>query len=243
MLEQYGINHQVVAAQDFQDLSAKYDVILLPSGTSKQRIVYGPRPEAQRPGGVGWAAGVGEEGWKKLRAFVENGGTLLAIGTAVETARELLDLPIEKALPEAPPRFGPGAPDRGRQGARDAERRRSRVARRVQQPGAADAGAARSCRGSREPVLLPGFAAAKRVRSEPSCSVGHAGGVADLLRIAIRPTVCARDSALNRRSPRDIRGEHPAERLAAWRGVPEGSSQRRLVPRWQGIRGHLRQSD
>ena len=38
---------------------------------------------------------------------MQNGGTLLAIGSAVETARELLDLPIEKALPEAPPRFGP----------------------------------------------------------------------------------------------------------------------------------------
>jgi len=34
---------------------------------------------------------------------------LLAIGSAVETARDLLDLPIERALPQAPPRFGPGA--------------------------------------------------------------------------------------------------------------------------------------
>ena len=38
---------------------------------------------------------------------MENGGTLLAIGSAVETARDLLDLPIERALPQAPPRFGP----------------------------------------------------------------------------------------------------------------------------------------
>ena len=109
MLEQYGINHKVVAAQDFQDLSAKYDVILLPSGTSKQRIVSGLDQKRNDPAEWGWAAGVGEEGWGRLKAFVENGGTLLAIGTAVETARELLDLPIEKALPEAPPRFGPGA--------------------------------------------------------------------------------------------------------------------------------------
>ena len=113
LLEQYGINHQVVSAQDFQDLSAKYDVILLPSGTSKQRIVSGLDQKRNDPAEFGWAAGVGEEGWSKLRAFVQNGGTLLAIGTAVETARDLLDLPIEKALPEAPPRFGQGAAGAG----------------------------------------------------------------------------------------------------------------------------------
>jgi hypothetical protein len=109
LLEQYGINHQVVSAADFQDLAAKYDVILLPSGTSRARIVNGLDQKRNDPAEWGWAAGVGEDGWKRLRAFVENGGTLLAIGTAVETARDLLDLPIEKALPEAPPRFGPGA--------------------------------------------------------------------------------------------------------------------------------------
>jgi hypothetical protein len=109
LLEQYGINHQVVTAPDFQDLTAKYDVILLPSGISKQRIVSGLDQKRNDPAEFGWAAGVGEEGWSKLRAFVQNGGTLLAIGTAVETARDLLDLPIEKALPEAAPRFGAGA--------------------------------------------------------------------------------------------------------------------------------------
>ncbi len=109
LLEQYGINHQVVVAGDFQDLAAKYDVILLPSGISRQRIVSGLDQARNDPQEWGWAAGVGEDGWGKLRAFVENGGTLLAIGSAVDTARELLDLPIEKALPEAPPRFAPAA--------------------------------------------------------------------------------------------------------------------------------------
>jgi hypothetical protein len=110
LLEQYGINHEVVKSQDFTgDLNAKYDVILLPSGTSRARIVNGLDPKRNDPAEWSWAYGVGEDGWKKLRAFVENGGTLLAIGTAVETATELLDLPIEKALPEARPRFGPQA--------------------------------------------------------------------------------------------------------------------------------------
>ena len=48
-----------------------------------------------------WAYGVGDAGWKKLAEWVRAGGTLVAIGSAVETARELLDLPIERALPEA----------------------------------------------------------------------------------------------------------------------------------------------
>jgi hypothetical protein len=108
MLEQYGINHQVVTAQDFNDLSAKFDVILLVSGVTRQRIVNGLDMKRNDPAEFGWAAGVGEEGWKKLRAFVENGGSLLAIGTAVETARELLDLPIERALPAGGGRFGGG---------------------------------------------------------------------------------------------------------------------------------------
>lgn len=108
MLEQYGINHDIVKSQDFAgDLNAKYDVILLPSNTTKARIVNGLDPKRNDPAEWSWAFGVGDDGWKKLRAFVENGGTLLAIGSAVETARELLDLPIEKALPEGRPRFGP----------------------------------------------------------------------------------------------------------------------------------------
>jgi hypothetical protein len=116
MLEQYGINHAIVKAPDFQgDLNAKFDVILLPSGISRQRIVSGLDMKRNDPAEWGWAAGVGEEGWTKLRAFVNNGGTLLAIGSAVETATQLLDLPIEKALPEAEPRGGGNAGGQQRQ--------------------------------------------------------------------------------------------------------------------------------
>lgn len=111
LLEQYGINHQIVTAQDFADLSAKYDVILLPSGITRQRLVNGLDLTRNDPKEWGWAAGVGEAGWAKLREFVESGGTLLAIGSAVETARELLDLPIDKVLPEARGRFGGGSGD------------------------------------------------------------------------------------------------------------------------------------
>ena len=59
MLEQYGINHEVMKAQDFAgDLNAKYDVILLPSGTTKARMLNGlDRQDATiRPSGRGRSA-------------------------------------------------------------------------------------------------------------------------------------------------------------------------------------------
>ncbi len=110
MLEQYGVNHTVMSAKDFEgDLNAKYDVILLPSGTTRARMLQGLDAKRNDPAEWAWAFGIGDAGWAKLKGFVQNGGTLLAVGSAVETARDLLDLPIERALPQAPPRFGPGA--------------------------------------------------------------------------------------------------------------------------------------
>ena len=107
MLEQWGINHEVMKAQDFAgDLNANYDVILLPSGSTKTRMINGLNARTNDPAEWSWAFGIGEAGWANLKKFVENGGTLLAVGSAVETARDLLDLPIERALPQAPPRFG-----------------------------------------------------------------------------------------------------------------------------------------
>jgi hypothetical protein len=101
LFEQYGFNFQVVSAQDFDgDLATKYDTIVMPSGLTKDRIVTGLDP-ARHDKEFAWAYGVGEAGWKKLADFVKNGGTVVAIGSATDTARELLDLPIEKALPEA----------------------------------------------------------------------------------------------------------------------------------------------
>jgi hypothetical protein len=115
LFEQYGFNHQIVTTQDFDgDLSAKYDVIVMPSGLTKDRIVTGLDPKRNDKEWA-WAYGVGDAGWKKLADFVKNGGTLVAVGSATETARELLDLPIEKVLPEARRRrfFAPGSSSAG----------------------------------------------------------------------------------------------------------------------------------
>ena len=151
MLEQYGINHEVVKSQDFAgDLNAKYDVMLLPSGTSRAADRQRARSEAQRSGRV--VVGLRRRRRRLEEAARRSSRTAARCwrsASAVETARELLDLPIEKALPEAPPRFGRGARARRRRRT-PAGVGRSRAARRVLQPGAADADAARSRRRSGE---------------------------------------------------------------------------------------------
>ena len=100
VFEQYGFNHKAIASTDFAgDLASQYDTIVLPDGTSRATIVNGLSPERNDKEWT-WAYGVGDAGWKKLGDWVRGGGTLVAIGSAVETARALLDLPIEPVLPE-----------------------------------------------------------------------------------------------------------------------------------------------
>lgn len=121
VFEQYGFLHRTITSADLEsDLAGHFDSIVLPDGTSRDTIVRGLDPKRNDKEWA-WAYGVGEAGWKKLGDWVRNGGTLVAIGSAVETARELLDLPIEKVLPQSagrgrgagPASAGPGGdPDR-----------------------------------------------------------------------------------------------------------------------------------
>ena len=100
LFEQYELQHQIVSSLDFEgDLADTYDVIVLPAGTTRDRIVNGLDPE-RHDESWRWAHGIGESGWEKLRQWVQDGGTLVALGNAVSTARDLLDLPIEPVLPE-----------------------------------------------------------------------------------------------------------------------------------------------
>ncbi|RFS86924.1 hypothetical protein D0T12_01240 [Actinomadura spongiicola] len=96
MLDHYGIDYKVVSADDYADLAGKYDTIVLADGVSKNTIVTGLDP-AKNPPEFRWARGVGEEGWGRLADYVSAGGNLVAIGSASETARQLLDLPVENA--------------------------------------------------------------------------------------------------------------------------------------------------
>ena len=71
MLEQYGISHEVMKAQDFAaDLNAKYDVIMLPSGSTRARMINGLNAKTNDPAEFSWAFGIGDAGWANLRKFV-----------------------------------------------------------------------------------------------------------------------------------------------------------------------------
>ena len=109
MLEQYGIKHEMMKAQDFAgDLNAKYDVIMLPSGTTKARIVNGLNPKPTiRPNGPGRLASATPAG-RTCEKFVENGGTLLAIGSSVETARSCSTCRSNGRCPKARRAWRPG---------------------------------------------------------------------------------------------------------------------------------------
>ena len=99
LFEQYALDHRVVSSLDFQhDLADAYDVIVLPEGTTRSRIVTGLNPQ-RHDESWRWAFGIGERGWRRLEQWVLDGGTLVALGSAVSAARELLDLPIEPVLP------------------------------------------------------------------------------------------------------------------------------------------------
>ena len=111
LFEQYGFNHRTIASTDFNgDLASQYDAIVLPDGTSRDTIVAGLDPKRHDKEWT-WAYGVGDAGWKKLADWVRGGGTLVAIGSAVTTARALLDLPIEPVLPVGSAGRRGGGPD------------------------------------------------------------------------------------------------------------------------------------
>jgi len=122
LFEQYGFNHRTIASADLNgDIAGQYDAIVLPDGTSRDTIIRGLDPKRHDKEWA-WAYGVGEAGWKKLGDWVRGGGTLVAIGSAVETARDLLDLPIEKALPESSRGRRGGGPDTAARESTDANR-------------------------------------------------------------------------------------------------------------------------
>jgi hypothetical protein len=98
MFDQYKVNYQIVKAEDYQNLSGKFDAIVMPDGVSKNSIVTGLNAD-KYPAEWSWAFGVGEAGWNQLRDFVTNGGTLVSYGSATTTAQQLFTLPIESVVP------------------------------------------------------------------------------------------------------------------------------------------------
>jgi hypothetical protein len=76
------------------DLGRDYDVILLQAqsgGSITRGYAEGSRPAE-------YTGGIGEEGTSALRAFVEEGGRIVAVEEATEFVAELLGLGIEDAV-------------------------------------------------------------------------------------------------------------------------------------------------
>jgi hypothetical protein len=75
------------------NLNARFDVIILPdqSANALARGLAGSYPDSVR-------GGLGDEGAAALKAFVENGGTLLAFNDATAYAIQTLQLPVRDVL-------------------------------------------------------------------------------------------------------------------------------------------------
>ena len=101
LFEHFGMEYEVVKASDYDKLDALYDTIVLAPGVTRARIVSG-LDMTRYPQEFAWAGGAGEAGWSKLAAFVTGGGTLLGLGSASETAQQLLNLPIQRVATTQP---------------------------------------------------------------------------------------------------------------------------------------------
>ncbi|WP_426247327.1 M14 family zinc carboxypeptidase [Nocardioides sp. LHG3406-4] len=92
MLEQWGVDYEVVEADDYADL-AQFDTVVLAPGVSTRTLTEGLDP-SRYPEEFHWARGV-PDAPARLRAFVEGGGNLVALGSASMTAKDALALPVE----------------------------------------------------------------------------------------------------------------------------------------------------
>jgi hypothetical protein len=89
------------------NLRAKYDCIVLPDQGAQQ--IFNGLPKERYPAEV--AGGLGAEGVRSLKRFVEEGGTIIALNDASEFAIEHLDVPVKNALKGVAPRefYCPGS--------------------------------------------------------------------------------------------------------------------------------------
>jgi len=96
VLEQFGFSYVTLRDSDIRagDLRARLDVIILPSDSPRE-IRDGHRPGSYPPEYTG---GIGKEGVENLKAFVEAGGVLLALGESSDLVIEEFGLPVRNAL-------------------------------------------------------------------------------------------------------------------------------------------------
>ncbi|MCS6816231.1 MAG: M14 family zinc carboxypeptidase [Blastocatellia bacterium] len=109
VLEQFGFSYTTLRDRDIRagDLRARFDVIILPSDSPRE-IRDGHRPGSYPPEYTG---GIGKEGVEQLKAFVQNGGVLLALGESSDLLIEEFGLPVRNVLRGLSPNeyFCPGS--------------------------------------------------------------------------------------------------------------------------------------
>ncbi len=109
ILEQYRIPLTTVVDRDIRagGLASRFDVIVLPD-QSAQELTRGASREAYPDSLKG---GLGDAGAAALRAFVADGGTLVALNEASEWAIEALSLPVRNVLAKLPNKdfYAPGS--------------------------------------------------------------------------------------------------------------------------------------
>ncbi|MGE3707742.1 MAG: hypothetical protein AB7I13_20900, partial [Vicinamibacterales bacterium] len=106
-LERYGIPHGTLRDADLRrgSLRSRFDVIVLPS-LSDDQIVSGNVSGFPAE----YLGGIGPEGIEALRAFVDEGGTLVSLGEATTFARRIFGLPLEDVARDAGSRLvAPGS--------------------------------------------------------------------------------------------------------------------------------------
>jgi hypothetical protein len=89
------------------DLSDKYDVIILPDDRKSAMMGEGDQDDTPPD----WRSGLGQEGVDALERFVKDGGTLLTFATAADLPIDEFGLPVRNVVADVPSRdfWSPGS--------------------------------------------------------------------------------------------------------------------------------------
>jgi hypothetical protein len=126
LLEQFGFPFATIMDEEVKKggLYEKYDVVILPDDSTAtltgDRTAASGRPGGESRGGFNrpeetipqeYRSGFGNDGVTALKAFVQKGGTLIALGGSTEFAIEKLALPVRNVLAGKPAKefFCPGS--------------------------------------------------------------------------------------------------------------------------------------
>ena len=113
LLEQFGFQYATVRDKEVKEGLDGYDVLVLPSDPpalitgEKVEEYYDKRFKGSVTAPVlppEYRTGIGEEGVKKLREWVEKGGTLLCLNESCEFATEKLGVPVQNTVKELVPK-------------------------------------------------------------------------------------------------------------------------------------------